>query len=123
MIALKAIHTSFTPTKHALFHTRRSSNPKNLILCLCKPNNDSDSEADPEAAQPEGDPRKQELLARIAMLQAEKVRLTDYIDERSTYLTQFTEEATAEFDKIGEDALKGLDEAGAMVCSIHLLSM
>ncbi|KAJ6746988.1 8-AMINO-7-OXONONANOATE SYNTHASE [Salix koriyanagi] len=28
------------------------------------------------------------------------------------YLTQFAEEANAEFDKIGEDALKGLDEAG-----------
>ena len=35
----------------------------------------------------EGDSRKQELLARIAMLQAQKVRLTDYLDERSAYLS------------------------------------
>ncbi|TYJ50952.1 hypothetical protein E1A91_A01G245400v1 [Gossypium mustelinum] len=45
------------------------------------------------------------------MLQAQKVRLTDYLDQRSAYLTQFAEEANAEFDKVGEDALKGLKEA------------
>lgn len=49
------------------------------------------------------------------MLQAQKVRLTDYLDERSAYLTQFAEEANAEFDKIGEEALKGLDEAGTRI--------
>ncbi|KAG5253314.1 8-amino-7-oxononanoate synthase [Salix suchowensis] len=38
------------------------------------------------------------------MLQAQKVRLTDYLDERSAYLTQFAEKTKAEFDKIGEDA-------------------
>lgn len=118
MIALRAIHTSFTPTKHGLFHARRPTNPTNSILCLCK-SNDSDSEAPP----PEGDTRKQELLARIAMLQAQKVRLTDYLEERSAYLTQFAEEANAEFDKIGEDALKGLDEASARVCSTPPLQM
>ncbi|XP_030441814.1 uncharacterized protein LOC115663996 [Syzygium oleosum] len=51
----------------------------------------------------------------MAMFQAQKVRLTDYLDERSAYLTQFGEEAGDEFDKIGEDALRGLDEAG--VCT------
>jgi hypothetical protein len=45
------------------------------------------------------------------------------LDERSDYLTQFAEEANAEFDKIGEDALKGLDEAGARVCSTPSFSM
>ncbi len=35
---------------------------------------------------------------------------------RSAYRTQFDEETNAEFDKIGEDALIGLDEAGARVC-------
>ncbi|KAL8557605.1 hypothetical protein ACS0TY_004890 [Phlomoides rotata] len=47
------------------------------------------------------------------MLQTQKVRLTDYLDERSEYLTQFAEEANAEIDQIGENALKELDEAGA----------
>lgn len=79
-------------------------------MCLCKSN-----ESESQAPQP-GDIRKQELLAQIAMLQTQKVRLTDYFDERSEYLTQFGEEAKAEFDKIGKDALQGLDEASAIVC-------
>ncbi|EXB89949.1 hypothetical protein L484_023601 [Morus notabilis] len=108
MIALKAIQTSFTAKKSASFHTTRlSNNKKNSTLCLCK-----SKDSDPEGASPEGDTQKQELLARIVQLQAQKVRLTDYLDERSTYLAQFAEEANAEFDKIGEDALKELDEAG-----------
>ncbi|KAF8397335.1 hypothetical protein HHK36_016248 [Tetracentron sinense] len=110
MIALRAIQTSFTPTKHALVHTRRLSNKKNSTISLCK-SNDAGSEASP----PEGDTQKQDLLAKIAMLQTQKVRLTDYLDERSDYLTQFAEDANAEFDKIGEDALKGLDEAGSRI--------
>ncbi|KAL6998399.1 hypothetical protein U1Q18_008524 [Sarracenia purpurea var. burkii] len=111
MISLKAIQTSFTPTNHAIFHTRGLSNKKNLLaLPPCKSNN-----SNTEDSPPEGDTRKQELLARIAMLQTQKVRLTDYLDERSSYLTQFAEEATAELDQIGEDALKGLDEASSRI--------
>ncbi|XP_042496451.1 uncharacterized protein LOC122075479 [Macadamia integrifolia] len=49
------------------------------------------------------------------MLQTQKVRLTNYLDERSAYLTQFSEDAIAEFDEIGENALKDLDEAGARI--------
>ncbi|KAL8557543.1 hypothetical protein ACS0TY_004836 [Phlomoides rotata] len=49
------------------------------------------------------------------MLQTQKVRLTNYLDERSEYLTQFAEEANAEIDQIGENALKELDEAGARI--------
>ncbi|KAJ1411286.1 hypothetical protein SESBI_21329 [Sesbania bispinosa] len=104
MIALKAIHPSFRPTSptYTLHHTRSS------FLCLCK-SNESDSQS--PSPQPEGDAQNQELLAQMAILQTQKVRLTDYLDERSAYLAQFGEETKAEFDKIGEDALKGLDEA------------
>lgn len=115
MIALKAIQTALTPTAHLLFHTRRLTGARTSFVSLCK-SKDSESEESPS----EGDIKKQELLARIAMLQAQKVRLTDYLDERSAYLTQFAEEANAEFDKIGEDALKGLDEASSRVCMISL---
>ncbi|MBA0577800.1 uncharacterized protein LOC105786535 [Gossypium raimondii] len=113
MIALKAIQASFTySSNHVFFQTRRiTTYTKNPILCLSK-SNDSESDSDPE---PEGDTRKQDLLAQIAMLQAQKVRLTDYLDERSAYLTQFAEEANAEFDKVGEDALKGLEEASERI--------
>ncbi|KAL9426073.1 hypothetical protein AB3S75_032944 [Citrus x aurantiifolia] len=110
MIALKAIQTALTPTAHLLFHTRRLTGTRTSFVSLCK-SKDSESEESPS----EGDIKKQELLARIAMLQAQKVRLTDYLDERSAYLTQFAEEANAEFDKIGEDALKGLDEASSRI--------
>lgn len=40
----------------------------------------------------------------------------DFLDEHPAYLTQFTEAANAEFDKIRENALKELDEASARVC-------
>lgn len=109
MIALKCIQT-FTPTKHVIFHKREVPKRNNSILFLCKSNN-PDSAAPP----PEGDIQKQEMLARIAMLQTQKVRLTDYLDERSSYLTQFAEEADSEFDKIGENALKELDETSARI--------
>ncbi|XP_061374194.1 uncharacterized protein LOC133316461 [Gastrolobium bilobum] len=110
MIALKSIHPSFSTTyiKYNI-HCRRLFSTRSSILCLCKSN-----ESDSQAPQP-GDTRKQELLAQIAMLQAQKVRVTDYLDERSAYLAQFGEEANAEFEKIAEDALKGLDEAGARI--------
>ncbi|KAL5550118.1 hypothetical protein UlMin_000294 [Ulmus minor] len=104
MIALKAIQNSFIVKTTTSFHSGKLSKKNNSTLCLSKSNDSSST--------PEGDTRKQELLARIAQLQAQKVRLKDYVDERSAYLTQFAEEANAEFDKVGEDAMKELDEAG-----------
>ena len=117
MIALKSIHPFFTPTniKYGI-NRSRCLNTKDSVLCLCKSN-----QSESQAPQP-GDIRKQELLAQIAMLQTQKVRLMDYFDERSEYLTQFGEEAKAEFDKIGEDALQGLDEASARVCYNFLVN-
>lgn len=121
MISFKSIQTSYyTFTRHnSCVHIKRLSNTKKYsILCLSK-SNDSDS----DDSSPQGDTRKQELLVRIAQLQAQKVRLTDFLDERSEYLTQFAEEANTEFDKIGEDALKGLEEAGDRVCSCFFISL
>lgn len=111
MNALKFIHPSFRHTNIKYnVHCTKLRNTRSSILCLSKSN-----ESDSQASQP-GDTHKQELLAQIVMLQTRKVRLTDYIDERSAYLTQFGEKINAEFEKIGEDALKGLDEADARVC-------
>lgn len=109
MISLKYIQTPFTPTKHVLFQRPRLAK-KSSSSFLCKSN-----ESNLPAPPPEGDTKQQELLAKIAMLQAQKVRLTDYLDERSSYLTQFAEEANAEFDQIGESALKELDETSNRV--------
>ncbi|KAH7843738.1 hypothetical protein Vadar_020201 [Vaccinium darrowii] len=111
MISLKALQNPFTPTKHALFHTKVLSHTKNpTLISLCK-----SKESNSEESPPEGDVRKQELLARIAMLEAQKVRLTDYLDERAAYLTKFAEEANAELDQFGENALRDLNEAGAKI--------
>ncbi|KAK6125959.1 hypothetical protein DH2020_040267 [Rehmannia glutinosa] len=110
MISLKSIQTSFAPKTHPPFHVRKIFGKKKIHLSFCK-SNDSDDKDDQNPPL-EGDNQKQELLARIAMLQTQKVRLTDYLDERSEYLTQFAEEANAEIDQIGENALRELDEAG-----------
>ncbi|KAM0953444.1 hypothetical protein DsansV1_C01g0000071 [Dioscorea sansibarensis] len=112
MNTLNSILASFPPTTPGVASSKKLSNNKNkkkkLALCLC---NKSDG-AEPEN---EGDKRKQELLAQIAMLQAQKVRLTNFLDERSAYLTQFGQEAEADFDQIGEKALKDLEDAGARI--------
>ncbi|XP_021750541.1 uncharacterized protein LOC110716233 [Chenopodium quinoa] len=113
MAGVKIIQTPFNNTSnilHPTFHPRTLWKLCSLPLCRSVPK-DSNS----EGSQPQGDPKKQELLARIAMLQAQKYRLTDYLDERSAYLTQFAEEANIEIDAIGENALKDLDEASARI--------
>ncbi|GLT92667.1 hypothetical protein SLE2022_104940 [Rubroshorea leprosula] len=111
MFALKSIKASLISRKHhTLFPPSKLPNSKNSILCLCKTNDPNDS--DPESPSPEGDTRQQELLATIAMLQTQKVRLTEYLDERAAYLTQYAEEANSEFDKVGEDAFREIQEAG-----------
>lgn len=110
MNTVKAIQTSCFPlTKQYYFPpASRFSRGRSCLLCLCNINNSGE----PESAGESDSRRKQELLARIAMLQTQKVRLTDFLDERSEYLTQFAQDANAEFDKIGENALKELDQAG-----------
>ncbi|KAG9155141.1 hypothetical protein Leryth_011120 [Lithospermum erythrorhizon] len=115
MITIKAIQTSLiiqnNSNKHAKLNKNNNLRRRASIICLSKSNDESDSET--PASQ--GDTKKQELLAKIAQLQTQKVRLTDFLDERSDYLTQFAEEANAEIDMIGENALRELDEAGARI--------
>lgn len=94
-------------------HLRKFTDRRKSNQCFCK----SSKSGSESSAPSEGDKRKQEILARIVMLQTQKVRLTDFLDERSAYLTQFTEEANADFDEIGEKAMKELDEASARVCN------
>ncbi|CAA6655103.1 unnamed protein product [Spirodela intermedia] len=112
MNSLKAVQTCFFPIIPSF---RSKSRRKPTAVCRGSSNgSDSDSSSSSSSPQ-EGDKRKQEILARIVMLQTQKVRLTDFLDERSAYLTQFAEDANAEFDQIGEEALKELDEASARI--------
>ncbi|XP_078427525.1 8-amino-7-oxononanoate synthase [Wolffia australiana] len=108
MSALKAIQTSYFPVNPPPRGGAPPPRRKRSILCLSRSNGSNSDSSD-------GDMRKQEILARIVMLQTQKVRLTDFLDERSAYLTQFAEDANAEFEQIGEDALKELDEASARI--------
>jgi ElaB/YqjD/DUF883 family membrane-anchored ribosome-binding protein len=55
------------------------------------------------------------VLAKIAMLQTQKVRITNFLDERSAYLTKFTKDADSEFDMIGQNAMKELDQIGDQI--------
>ncbi|KAK2657338.1 hypothetical protein Ddye_010390 [Dipteronia dyeriana] len=114
MITLKLVQTSLNPNRHrhAVFFTKRPTNSSFVSLCKSK---DSNSEPESPPPPPEGDAKKQEMLVRMAMIEAQKVRLTGYLDETSAQLTQFVEDANAEIEKIGEDALKGLDEASARI--------
>lgn len=113
MIALNPIfhHPSFIPRNTATCTLITKLRSTSIVCLSSSKSNDSSSDS-----QPEGDVQSQEMLAQIAMLQTQKVRLTDFLDERSDYLAKFGEEAKAEFDKVGEDALKGLDEASDRVC-------
>ncbi|CAN7113299.1 uncharacterized protein LOC103848320 [Brassica rapa] len=110
---LQSFRTSLTP--NVLSNASKHSISRTQFICLSKSTGDGTSDSDPDRPKPEGDTRRQELLARIAMLQTSKVRLTDFLDERSDYLTKFAEEANAEFDKVGEDAMKDLDEASSRI--------
>ncbi|KAM3288024.1 hypothetical protein P3S67_021454 [Capsicum chacoense] len=108
MIHLKSIHSSLTPTQEASFIRTSCFRRKKTFVSFSKYSRNSSSDG-------KGDIRQQELLATIALLQTQKLRLTEYLDERSAYLTQFAEEANTEMDQIGENALKELDEAGARI--------
>ncbi|GAB2228756.1 hypothetical protein Droror1_Dr00022885 [Drosera rotundifolia] len=115
MLSFKIIQTSsINPTRSSSTPSRFSSNRHGLVVVSCRSSkwkNSSDSSDHPQ----KGDPRKQELLAQIVMLETEKVRLTEYMDDRAAYLTQFVKEAKDEIDAIGEDALRGLDRASARI--------
>lgn len=80
---------------------------------ICK---SSSEDAGSDAPLPHGgDQRQQEVLAKIAMLQTQKVRITNFLDERSAYLTKFTKDADTEFDMIGQNAMKELDQIGDQI--------
>ncbi|GAB2302037.1 hypothetical protein Dimus_036061 [Dionaea muscipula] len=120
MLSLKIIQTSFKPTKPAVIpstDSRSSGAKKHSLIWPCRSGKSDDSNSGSESSPPpsEGDPRWQELLAQIAILETEKVRLADYLDDQAAYLTQFAKEANAEMDAIAENAFKDLDEASARI--------
>ncbi|KAJ3668890.1 hypothetical protein LUZ60_010840 [Juncus effusus] len=106
MVSLNAIRISLL-----LPHQTRSNliRRKRYLKCSCS---SQEENSDVSSSSPGGDRRRQEILAAIAMLQAEKVRVTDFLDESAKQLNKFGEDANAQLGELGKDALKDLDEAG-----------
>ncbi|KAJ1686448.1 hypothetical protein LUZ63_017838 [Rhynchospora breviuscula] len=103
MISLNSIQTSLSPP-----HRTKTSfiKGKRRLICICSSKEESTDSASPAG----GDQRKQEILAQIAMLQAQKVRAANFLDERAEYLTKFGKDANAELEEIGKSTLNDLDE-------------
>lgn len=73
----------------------------------------SGKEGEPEEVV--GNKQVQDQLVKMLRLQTGKMRVRDFVDERSSYLTDIAEQAKAEGDKIAEDTLRSIDEAGSKV--------
>ncbi|KAG0479207.1 hypothetical protein HPP92_013926 [Vanilla planifolia] len=111
MNTLKAIQNYFPPDSFSQIRPSKYYSRRRFTPCF----SNSANSGSRSSFTPDEDKRKQELLAQIANLQAQKVWVTEFLDERSEHLTKFAEEANAGFDAIGESALKELDDAGKMI--------
>ncbi|KAH7553805.1 hypothetical protein JRO89_XS12G0059400 [Xanthoceras sorbifolium] len=96
MIALKLVQSSFNPNKHAVFFTRRPTNTNTSFVSLCK-SKDSNSDSESSSPPPEGDARKQEMLARMAILQAQKIM--ENIDSQMQEFEESAEQNRMEIEK------------------------
>jgi hypothetical protein len=112
MLTLQTIRT-LLPSPHRSSPYRRAllGRTKRSFICASSPEDAGSGEELPLS----GDKRQQEVLAQIAMLQAQKVRITNFLDERSAYLTKFAKDADTEFDLIGQNAMKELDAVGDQI--------
>lgn len=60
----------------------------------------------------------QDMLVGMVQLQTGKMRVTEFVDERSKHLSDIAAQAKEEYDKIAQDAMRNLDEAGSKVPDI-----
>lgn len=111
MLTLHTVRTSLPSSHRSSPYRRAVLSRKRSSICACS-SEDAGSDTSPPLG---GDKRQQEVLAKIAMLQTQKVRITNFLDERSAYLTKFAEDANTEFDMIGQNAMKELHEVGDQV--------
>lgn len=58
------------------------------------------------------------MLVGMVRLQTGKMRVTEFVDERSKHLSDIAAQAKEEYDKIAQDAMRNLDEAGSKVPNI-----
>ncbi|GJM92531.1 hypothetical protein PR202_ga09008 [Eleusine coracana subsp. coracana] len=112
MLTLHTVRTSL-PLTHRSSPCRRALLVRTKRSFICASSSE-DAESGEELPLG-GDKRQQEVLAQIAMLQAQKVRITNFLDERSAYLTKLAKDADTEFDMIGQNAMKELDAVGDQI--------
>lgn len=103
MDALALIRPPFTPHLHRFSASRRSRISSVFARSF------------PPPPSPSGDPDVQRKLVEIIRLETDKIRVCDYVEERSKFLQGIADGAIQESDRIASDALKGLDEASAKV--------
>ncbi|OEL23528.1 hypothetical protein BAE44_0015456 [Dichanthelium oligosanthes] len=111
MLTLHTIQSSLPSLRRSSPFQRALLGRKRSFICAGG-SEDAESSSSPPLG---GDKRQQEVLAQIAMLQAQKVRIKDFLDERSAYLTKFAKDADSEFDLIGQNAMKELDAVGDQI--------
>jgi hypothetical protein len=111
MLTLHTVQSSLPSLRRSSPFRRALLGRKRSFICASS-SEDAESDSSPPLG---GDKRQQEVLAKIAMLQAQKVRISDFLDERSAYLTKFAKDADSEFDLIGQNAMKELDAVGDQV--------
>jgi len=75
---------------------------------------------EPGEGDGKGDQQVQDALVGMVRLQAGKLRVSEFVDERSKLLSEIADQAKEEYDKIAQDAMRTMDEAGSKVPS-HLL--
>ncbi|XP_024375948.1 uncharacterized protein [Physcomitrium patens] len=72
---------------------------------------------EPEDGDGKGDEQVQDMLVGMVRLQAGKMRVTEFVDERSKLLSDIADQAKEEYDKIAQDAMGKMDEASSKIIS------
>lgn len=57
----------------------------------------------------------QDALVGMVRLQTGKLRVSEFVDERSKLLSEIADQAKEEYDRIAQDAMRSMDEASSKV--------
>lgn len=63
----------------------------------------------------DGDPGVQQLLVEMLRLQMGRVRMNDFVEERSQHMREIADQSTVELNRIANRTMKGVDKAGSRV--------
>lgn len=77
----------------------------------------SDQVDEPEDGDDQGDKQVQDILVGMVRLQAGKMRVSEFVDDRSKMLSDIADQAKEEYDKIAQDAMRTMDEASSKIIS------